>query len=310
MTHSRVGSYDLVAELGAGAMGVVYEAEHRLLGRRVAIKTIRPEIAADQALIRRLVAEARAVATLEHPAIVRLYDFSFEGSSPYMVMELVKGRTLAELVQGGRRLQPAWVVNVLRPVAEALDHAHWNGVIHRDVKPANIVLADDGRVMVMDFGLAFLQQERVLTEPGSIVGTADYIAPEQVARESLQGTADVYSLAAVIFHAVTGRPPFLGTTWLDVAARRLREAPPPACAVVPELSEEFSQRLAVGLTRDPAKRTPTAVELLDQLEDALRAPSVWETEMAQRSQRRVEHSRFGTGFARRAAGALSYLRYP
>jgi serine/threonine-protein kinase len=269
-----IGSYHLVRELGSGGMGVVFEARHRLLERRVALKTIKPDIAADLTFSRRFLLEARAIAALDHPGIIRLYDFAFEGTTPYMVVEYFTGDSLSQLMDGHRRLEPAALLELLRPVAGALDHAHENGVIHRDVKPANIVLGEDGRTRIMDFGLAIVPGFKMATDPGSFLGTPDYIAPEQVAGRELDGRADVYSLAAVIFEAVTGSKPFKGSNWVEVASQRLYADPPDAGAVAPDLPAAFTRALAVGLARNPGERPASAGQLLDLLAAALSKSAV------------------------------------
>src|SRR5579871_1829630 len=160
----ELGAYRVLRVLGSGGMGIVLEAEHVLLGRRAAIKTVKPDLVTDSAVERRFLLEARAVAALDHPGIVRLYDFSFEEDMPYMVMEMVPGRTLDEFLDAPI---PARVtLDVVLPVAAALDYAHAHGVVHRDVKPSNILLGDDGRTMVMDFGLALFSGFSLSTEPG------------------------------------------------------------------------------------------------------------------------------------------------
>jgi serine/threonine-protein kinase len=268
-----VGSYHLVRELGTGGMGVVFEGRHRLLERRVAVKTIKPDMATDLTFSRRFLLEARAIAALDHPGIIRLFDFAFEGTMPYMVMEYFTGESLSQLIEGGRRLEPSMLIELLRPVAGALDHAHENGVIHRDVKPANIVLGEDGRTRIMDFGLAIVPGFRMATDPGSFLGTPDYIAPEQVAGRELDGRADVYALAAVIYEAVTGSKPFSGSNWVEVASQRLYSDPPAACLAAPDLPARFSEALALGLARDREHRPRTATQLLDTLTVALAEPA-------------------------------------
>lgn len=258
---AELGGYHLIRELGAGGMGVVYLGEHRLLGRLAAVKTIRPEIGADPSFERRFQLEARAIAGLDHPSIVRLYDFAREGDVPYMAMEYVTGRTLAELLSETATLEAPVLFELLAPVAAALDHAHAHGVIHRDVKPANILVADDGRVLVMDFGLACLQDFTMATDPNCFLGTPEYVAPEQITGHPLGGTADVYSLAALIFEAVTGRRPFTGRSWIEVASQRLTGPPPVATGVAPGFAAELAQAMSV----DPAARPQTALELLERL---------------------------------------------
>jgi serine/threonine-protein kinase len=242
-------------------MGVVYLAEHRLLGRRAAVKMIRADIANDRSFSRRFLLEARAVGALNHASIVRLYDFAFEGDTPYMAMEYVTGQSLEDMLAGGRKLAPLAVLELLAPVAAALDHAHKHGVTHRDVKPANVLLADDGRTLIMDFGLASLSGYTLATDPESFLGTPDYIAPEQVAGRLVDGRADVYSLAAVIYEAVTGERPWTGQTWIEIAKRRLTEPPPMARGVPPA----FAAALARGMSRQVDRRPRTASALLEML---------------------------------------------
>jgi serine/threonine protein kinase len=255
----ELGPYRVVNVLGTGGMGLVLEAEHVLIGRRAAIKTIRPDLVTDADLERRFLVEARAVAALDHPSIVRLYDFAFDGDTPYMVMELVAGRTLDDLVDGP--VAPRVALEVLLPVAAALDYAHQRGVIHRDVKPANVLCAEDGRTLIMDFGLALLTGFTIATEPGSIVGTPDYIAPEQLAGHRVDPRADVYSVAAVIYQLVSGRKPFGTGNWMEVASRRLVE-PAPRLDGFPW---EFTQALADAMERDPNSRPESVMALMSSL---------------------------------------------
>jgi eukaryotic-like serine/threonine-protein kinase len=265
-----LGSYHLLRILGTGGMGIVFEAEHRLLGRRVAIKTIRPDVANDHSFSRRFLLEARAIASLDDPGIVGLHDFAFEGSIPYMVMEYVTGRTLEDLMHVGRLAAPG-LLRLLEPVAKALDHAHQHGVVHRDIKPGNILLADDGRTLVMDFGLACLAGFTMATDPESFLGTPDYISPEQVSGQVVDGRCDIYSLGAVIFEAVSGEKPFPGRNWIEIASRRLLEGPPRISSICPDVPFAFSESLAGAMDRDPDKRPETARELLTRLTSALDA---------------------------------------
>ncbi|HEX6351239.1 MAG TPA: serine/threonine-protein kinase [Candidatus Dormibacteraeota bacterium] len=233
--------------------------EHQLLGRAAAIKTARPDIVLDPGFERRFLLEARAVAALNHPAIVRLYDFAFEGDIPYMVMELVEGRTLDELLDGP--IEPRVAIECLLPIAGALDYAHRHGVVHRDVKPSNILLADDGRTLIMDFGLACFAGFSLATDPSSVLGTPDYIAPEQLNGGRADARSDVYSLASIVFEMVSGRKPFTGATWMEVASRRLTE-PAPRLEGVPW---EFAQALVDGMDRTPQARPESPLALLGSL---------------------------------------------
>lgn len=255
----ELGAYRVARILGSGGMGIVLEAEHVLLGRRAAIKTIKPELVTDAGVERRFLLEARAVASLDHPSIVRLYDFSFEEDMPYMVMEFVPGRTLDEFLDAPIPARVA--LEVVLPVAAALDYAHQHGVVHRDVKPSNILLGDDGRTMVMDFGLALFAGFTLSTEPGSVLGTPDYIAPEQLVGSRVDHRADIYSLSAIVYEMVVGRRPFKGATWMETATQRLLEPAPRAEG----LPWEFAQALADGLERNPGARPDSALGLVASL---------------------------------------------
>jgi serine/threonine-protein kinase len=167
------------------------------------------------------------------------------------------------------RLAPTGLIRLLHPVAEALDHAHSHGVVHRDVKPGNILLADDGRTLVMDFGLACLDGFTMATDPESFLGTPDYIAPEQVAGQPVDGRADIYSLAAVIFEAVSGCKPFPGKNWIEIASRRLVEPAPRIADKCPDLPVAFSDALAEGMHRDRELRPQSCCELLSRLSSSL-----------------------------------------
>lgn len=255
----ELGGYRVTRVLGSGGMGIVLEAEHILLGRRAAIKTVRADLVADSALERRFLLEARAVAALDHPSIVRLYDFAFAEDMPYMVMELVPGRPLDEFLDAP--IPPRVALEVILPVAGALDYAHRHGVVHRDVKPSNILLADDGRTLVMDFGLALFSGFTMATQPGSVIGTPDYIAPEQLTGSRVDHRADIYSLAAIVYEMVAGHRPFGGESWMQVATQRLLEPAPRADG----LPWEFAQALADGLERNPGARPDSALGLIAAL---------------------------------------------
>ncbi len=255
----ELGAYRVLRVLGSGGMGIVLEAEHVLLGRLAAIKTIKPDLVQDSMVERRFLIEARAVAALDHPAIIRLYDFSFADDMPYMVMEMVPGRTLDEFLDAP--IPPRVALEVILPVAGALDYAHGHGVVHRDVKPSNVLLGDDGRTMVMDFGLALFSDFTLSTEPGSVIGTPDYIAPEQLSGSRVDHRADIYSLSAIVYEMVTGHRPFTGKNWMEVATRRLLE-PAPRAEGMPW---EFAQALADGLDRNPSARPDSALGLIASL---------------------------------------------
>jgi serine/threonine protein kinase len=266
--HHHVGGYRVVRELETDSLGSVYEAEHPRLQRRVAVRTVGAHVARDVSFSRRFLLELRSYVALEHEAIPRLYELAYEGESPYLVTEMVAGKTLDDVFEAGERYEPLGVVALLRPIANALDYAHSRATIHRDVKPANILLADDGRTLLTGFGLGTVASFNSGPAAGGPVAP-DYVAPERLVGREVDGRADVYSLAAVIFEAVTGRRPFFSKSWIETLSRRLYETPPSVLDIVPDLSPSFAAVLQQGMDRDPNRRPATAGELLDRLESAL-----------------------------------------
>ncbi len=215
--------YRLVTALGTGGSAHVYLADDVSLHRRVAIKVLHPALAADESFLRRFRAEARAVAALNHPNVLQVYDSGEEYGQPYLVLEYLDGGSLRELLDAGFRLSPAQAVEVGSQAAAGLDYAHRRGLIHRDIKPANLLFDLDGRLRVADFGLARALAEAAWTEPeGAMLGTARYAAPEQAGGNwVLDGKADVYALAIVLYEAVTGEPPFVGDTTVTTLMARV-----------------------------------------------------------------------------------------
>jgi serine/threonine-protein kinase len=269
--HHVVGGYRVVREIETDSLGSVYEAEHPRLQRRVALRTIGANVARDVSFSRRFLLELRSYVALEHEAIPRLYELAYEADSPYLVTEMVAGRTLDQVFEAGERYEPLGVIALLRPIASALDYAHSRATIHRDVKPANILLADDGRMLLTGFGLGTVASFN--TGPGAGGPVApDYVAPERLVGREVDGRADVYSLAAVIFEAVSGRRPFSSKSWIETLSRRLYEPPPSVRDVAPDLSPSFAAVLQQAMDRDPNRRPATAGELLDRLESALTSP--------------------------------------
>ena len=270
--HRTVGGYRLLREIDTDSLGSVYEAEHPRLHRRVALRTIGTAVARDVSFSRRFLLELRSYTALEHEAIPRLYELAYEGDSPYLVTELVAGTTLDAMLADGQRYEPRGIVHLLRPIAGALDYAHSRATVHRDVKPANILLADDGRTLLTGFGLGTVASFN--TGPGAGGPVApDYVAPERLVGREVDGRADVYSLAAVIFEATTGRRPFSSKSWIETLSRRLYEPPPNVREVAPDLPPAFAVVLQQAMDRDPARRPPTAGQLLDRLEAALSSPN-------------------------------------
>lgn len=267
----KFGGFKVLREVDQDSLGTLYEAEHPRLQQKVALRTIGAAATKDVTHSRRFLLELRSYVSLDHPAIPRLYELAYNGESPYLVTEIIPGKTLDDVLTDETQRDPRGVIELLEPVASALDYAHSRATIHRDVKPANILLADDGRVMLTGFGLGTIAS--FSNGPGAAGPMApDYVAPERLVGREVDSRADVYSLAAVVFHAVTGQRPFTSRSWIETLSRRLYEPPPSARELMPELPEGFAQVLQQAMDRDPARRPATAGELLKKLDHALDPP--------------------------------------
>src|SRR5882672_3237273 len=268
----HVGGYRVLREIETDSLGVIYEAEHPRLHRKVALRTIGAGVAREVSFSRRFLLELRSYVALEHPAIPRLYELAYDGDCPYLVTEMIDGRTLDVVLGDGVMYEPLGIIGLLQPIGSALDYAHSRATVHRDVKPANILLADDGRTMLTGFGLGTVAS--FSNGPGAAGPMApDYVAPERLVGREVDSRADVYSLAAVMFHAITGQRPFTSRSWIETLSRRLYEPPPSAKDLMPELPEGFAQVLQQAMDRDPSHRPPTAGELLQGLSDSLDPPA-------------------------------------
>ena len=259
------GRYRLDRELARGGMATVWIAEDPLLSRRVAVKLLHPELAVDDALRVRFRNEAIAAAKLTHPGIVATYDTGDDDGTAYIVMELVEGKTLRRLIDERGQLPVRDAVDISSQVADALEHAHRQGLVHRDIKPANVLVQPDGRVKVTDFGIAKAAGGDDLTRTGTVVGTARYLAPEQVNGHPVDGRADVYALGLVLYEMLAGRAPFSGDSDMATAVARLTNAPEPIRSVRPEVPRPLEDVVARSLARDPDYRYPSAQAFKDAL---------------------------------------------
>jgi len=278
----RLGHYHILAKLGAGGMGEVYRAQDTKLDRPVAIKILSALAATDSTSVERLVREAKLASALNHPGIVTIYGIEDEGSLPYLVMELVEGETLAGRIRRAP-LEMADLIHVGTQAADALEAAHRVGLIHRDIKSANLLLTSDGRVKIADFGLAKrlpggaddpnATEMMSLTATGSVVGTAAYMSPEQTRGEALDARTDLFSLGVVLYEAATGRLPFEGPTILSVLHEIALVEPPAPSRVRSGIPRELDQVIRRAMSKDRAHRYASAGELGDDLR-ALARPSV------------------------------------
>jgi serine/threonine protein kinase len=224
MLDEHLGPYELIEELGLGGMATVYRAYQRTMDRHVAIKVIHHTLASDATWLERFQREARLIARLEHPHILPVYDFDGRHRPPYIVMRYVSGGTLREVIQRARLALPD-LTRLLEQIAAALDYAHRQGIIHRDVKPSNIIFDADGNAFLSDFGVARFTTEATLTASGVAVGTPTYMSPEQVeGRSDVGPAADIYALGLVAFELLTGQPPFTGDNPLALMFQHLHIA--------------------------------------------------------------------------------------
>lgn len=268
----QLGRYKITGRLGAGGMGVVYLAEDTVLGRRVALKTVRLLEGADpnskHDLTERFLREARIVAQMEHPGIVGVYDFGHEGETAYLVLEFVAGSNLANRMEQPPKLDRASCARVLLEAASALDYAHRRGVVHRDVKPANLLLTEDGRVKVADFGIAKLSGSTTMTATGMLMGTVEYMSPEQIRGETVDGRSDQYSLAVLAYQLVTGKRPFQADSTITLAHMIVYEQPTPASAANQSapVTLNVDRVLARALHKQPSARYATCSDFAHELE--------------------------------------------
>lgn len=258
-----IPGYKLLKRLGRGSMGVVYRAHQRSLDREVAIKILFPELSRDPSFVERFLREARTVAKLSHPNIVAGYDAGEAGGYHYFVMEYLDGPTVAEVVKRGGPLSEARATRVTQQVALALAHAYDHSLVHKDVKPDNILLAG-GAAKLCDLGLV---GEVGQTRPdGTIVGTPHYMPPEMIRGDPADIRSDLYALGATLFYMLTGRPPFEGVTSAAILAKHMREPAPDPCDVNRAIDPELGRIVHTLLAKDPAARYQTPMALLRDLE--------------------------------------------
>jgi serine/threonine-protein kinase len=272
VTGVVIGNYQIVRKLGEGGMGTVYLGQHTLLGRRAAIKVLLPELSARQDIVNRFFNEARAVTTISDPGIVQVFDFGYHtDGSAFIVMELLEGEPLDRRLARLHKLPVAEALRLCRQLASSLAAAHAQHIIHRDLKPENIYLVRDGEVAsgerskILDFGIAKLSDDhpgKVKTHTGALMGTPIYMSPEQCrGLAELDHRSDIYALGCVLFHLITGRPPFEGEGMGDILASHIREAAPAPSSIAPEISPSVDALVLRCLAKAPAERYQTMVEL-------------------------------------------------
>ena len=268
--------YEIGQMIGTGGMADVYIGEDQRLSRKVAVKVLRSDLARDPSFLARFRKEALAAAGLNHPGIVAVYDSGEEGQNSYIVMELVNGHTLREELQNPVALTVDRSLEIIEGVLDALSYSHTNGIIHRDIKPGNIMLTDAGDVKVMDFGIARAMDDigATMTSTWNVVGTAQYLSPEQATGEAADLRSDIYSVGCLLYELVTGRPPFTGDTPVAIAYQHVSADFPAASVVNPNLDENIDKIITVALAKNPNDRYQSADLMLADIRRAMKGQNV------------------------------------
>src|ERR1700734_3379795 len=277
MTQPRLlgNRYELDGVVGRGGMAEVYRARDIRLDRIVAVKTLREDLARDQTFQARFRREAQSAASLNHPSIVAVYDTGEDMAGPqhvpYIVMEYVDGRTLRELLRDDRRLLPERALEITDGVLRALDYSHRNGIVHRDIKPGNVMLTRSAEVKVMDFGIAraVSDAQATMTQTAQVIGTAQYLSPEQARGERVDARSDLYSTGCLLYELLTGRPPFTGDSPVAIAYQHVRENPIPPSRVDPEIPVWADSIVLKAMAKDPAERYQSAADMRTDIQRAL-----------------------------------------
>ncbi len=258
--------YEIVDKIARGGMADVFRARDLLLDRPVALKVLFPELSTSAAFVERFRREATAAANLSHPNIVSVYDWGRSDNAYFIVMELIDGETLASLIKRRGPLEFDYAAAIAADVASALNYAHRHGVIHRDVKPGNVLIAEDGHIKVADFGIARAQTSNEdLTQTGSVMGTATYISPEQAEGKALDGRSDVYSLGVVLYEMLAGVPPFTGDSTVSVALKQVSERAAPLASLRPDVPKPLEDIVAKAMRKSPSERYESAQDLRSDL---------------------------------------------
>jgi serine/threonine protein kinase/Flp pilus assembly protein TadD len=259
------GRYEIIEELGAGGMGRVYRVHDNKLNEEVALKLIRPEIGADKRTVERFHNEIKIARRISHKNICRIHDFHEEGKTLYLTMEYVRGEDLKSLIHRTKALTVGASLFIAHQIAEGLAEAHKLGIVHRDLKPGNVMIDKEGQAKIMDFGIARAIYEKGITGEGAIIGTPEYMSPEQVEGKEADQRSDIYALGVILFEMVTGQVPFEGETPFSIANKHKSEPPPIPKKLVPQMPEGLNKLILLCLEKDRAKRYQTAEELIADL---------------------------------------------
>ncbi len=265
--------YEIIEKIGGGGMALVYKARCRLLNRFVAIKVLRPEFTSDEDFVKKFKRESQAAASLSHPNIVSIYDVGLENDIHYIVMEYIKGQTLKELIKQKGSLNIEFATNIAIQIASALENAHSNHIVHRDIKSHNIMLKEDRTVKVTDFGIARAVSSSTITNTGNIIGSVHYFSPEQARGGYTDEKSDIYSLGVVIYELITGRLPFEGDTPISVALKHVQEEPIKPTRINDRIPKSLEDIILKCMSKDVSKRYCSAGEIIGDLKQSLIMPN-------------------------------------
>ncbi len=282
--------YEIIKKIGDGGMALVYSAKDLLLNRLVAVKVLREQYATDSEFIERFHREAQAAASLSHPNVVNVYDVGQIGKTPFIVMEYVEGKNLSEIIKEQGTLKSEYAVNIGIQICSALTHAHRHNIVHRDIKPHNILVTKDGLVKVTDFGIAAVSSISI-TETGVVLGSVSYFSPEQARGNKVDHQSDLYSLGVVLYEMLCGCVPFRGDTPISIALKHIQELPVPPSKINPDISPELQHIVLKLLSKNPSERFQTARELsveLEKLDTTVRTQKIEINDIEQIDKQKIE----------------------
>ncbi|MCB1024063.1 MAG: protein kinase [Acidobacteria bacterium] len=265
MIGKIVGNYKILEDLGEGGVGMVYKGVDTMLDREVAIKVMRPELASQTSVVERFRSEAITLAKLNHPNIATLFSLFREGDELYMVLEFVEGETLEDLLHRRGSLSPAEALPIFCQALDGINYAHELGIVHRDIKPSNMMLGKDGKLKVLDFGIARLLGTARMTRVGNIIGTLEYMSPEQVRGEETDERSDIYGLGMMLYEVLTGQLPFQSENEFALMKAHTEEMPAPPRQLNPDISAELEEAIMKAVAKDPAERFQNGGEFLDAI---------------------------------------------
>ncbi len=271
--QTLAGRYVIEKQIGIGGMAVVFRAYDRVIRRYVAVKMLKEDVAQDEAAVKRFINESKAVAMLSHPNIVSIYDVSVSGEYKYIVMEYIEGITLKSYISKKGALSSEEVIHYSRQILSALAHAHGKGIIHRDIKPQNIMLLKDGNIKVTDFGIAKLPNAETVTMTDKAIGTVYYISPEQASGLAIDARSDLYSMGVVMYEMASGKLPFVAETPVSVALMQVNSEPTPPTEVNPDISKGMEQIILTAMAKSADERFATADQMLQRLDVLKKNPN-------------------------------------